>query len=225
MFIYITTNNINGKRYIGACTTGCPKYLGSGKLLREAIKKHGKENFSREIIEYSDDKEYLYERERYWISYYDAVNDPSFYNLSYGGKGGDSLLTKQYWDNLSSEEREKRLEPFVNAKKASGDKHISKIDPNWSKNLSKSIKKSWDRYTEEEKNARLETIRKYAKEKDQSGEKNPMFGRSAVKEKNLRWYTNGESTIYVTEGTQPEGFTKGRTFKRHTKKKGGKSRL
>jgi len=44
-----------------------------------------------------------------------------------------------------------------------------------------------------------------------SGQKNNMYGRSAVKENNLRWYTNGKDTIYVTEGTQPEGFVRGRS--------------
>jgi hypothetical protein len=43
------------------------------------------------------------------------------------------------------------------------------------------------------------------------GNKNPMFGRSAVKEKNLKWYTNGEENIYVTEDTQPKGFYSGRS--------------
>ena len=48
-----------------------------------------------------------------------------------------------------------------------------------------------------------------------------MYGRSAVKEQKLKWYHNGETTIYVTEGTQPEGFRPGRLLK----KKGGAGRL
>lgn len=47
--------------------------------------------------------------------------------------------------------------------------------------------------------------------KNSSGENNPMYGKSAIKEKNLKWYTNGEKTIYVSEGTQPEGFIRGRS--------------
>ena len=38
-----------------------------------------------------------------------------------------------------------------------------------------------------------------------------MFGRSAPKENNLKWYTNGTKDIYVTEGTQPLGFLRGRS--------------
>lgn len=52
-FIYITTNLINGKKYIGKrkCTFNeyDDSYLGSGKLLLQAVEKYGKSNFSREI--------------------------------------------------------------------------------------------------------------------------------------------------------------------------------
>lgn len=34
----------------------------------------------------------MFEREQYWISYYNAVEDPNFYNLSRGGEGKEKLL-------------------------------------------------------------------------------------------------------------------------------------
>lgn len=46
-----------------------------------------------------------------------------------------------------------------------------------------------------------------------SGNKNSMYGRSAVKEQNLKWYNNGTNTIYVPEGSQPDGYVKGRIIK------------
>ena len=42
------------------------------------------------------------------------------------------------------------------------------------------------------------------------GKNNPMYGRSVVLEKNLRWYNNGKENIYVTEGSESEGFIRGR---------------
>jgi hypothetical protein len=75
--IYLTTNLINDKKYIGLDSYNKPNYLGGGTALKRAIRKYGKENFKKEILEYCD-KENLEKREIYWISYYNAVEDPSF---------------------------------------------------------------------------------------------------------------------------------------------------
>ena len=52
-FIYITTNWINGKRYIGQrkFSDGWTTYLGSGKRFKQALKKYGRKNFTRLIID------------------------------------------------------------------------------------------------------------------------------------------------------------------------------
>ena len=44
-----------------------------------------------------------------------------------------------------------------------------------------------------------------------TGKNNSMYGRSAISEQNLKWYTNGTKTIYCPEGDQPEGYRRGRT--------------
>lgn len=94
-FIYITTNNVNGKKYIGQKKYDkegkWKTYLGSGTALNNAIKKHGKENFSKEIVEECKTKEELDQREKYWISYYDAVKNKEFYNITHGGDGGNTI--------------------------------------------------------------------------------------------------------------------------------------
>ena len=56
--VYITTNLINGKFYIGVHETHNLNdgYLGSGKILRNSVYYHGKENFKREILEFCDNK-------------------------------------------------------------------------------------------------------------------------------------------------------------------------
>jgi len=43
-----------------------------------------------------------------------------------------------------------------------------------------------------------------------TGSGNPMYGKSAVRDKNLKWYNNGINNIYVSEGTQPEEYKRGR---------------
>ena len=95
-FIYITTNHINGKQYIGQKkydkSNKWKKYLGSGIALKRAIEKYGESNFSKEIIEECETKEVLDDREKYWINYYNAVDSDDFYNIASGGDGGNTIV-------------------------------------------------------------------------------------------------------------------------------------
>ena len=53
-FVYITTNNLNGRMYVGQKKIDdwgvWKNYLGSGKAFKQAVKKYGKENFERAIV-------------------------------------------------------------------------------------------------------------------------------------------------------------------------------
>lgn len=88
MIVYITTNIINGKKYIGKDVANRKYYLGSGKALRLAISKYGKENFIKEILAEVSTQEELMEMEKYYIDYYNACNSVLFYNIAQGGLGG-----------------------------------------------------------------------------------------------------------------------------------------
>lgn len=52
-FVYKTTNLLTGKEYIGSHSTNKKEdgYLGSGRHLLKVIKKYGRKNFKREILE------------------------------------------------------------------------------------------------------------------------------------------------------------------------------
>lgn len=95
-YIYITTNLINGKKYIGQHKSKSfdLNYFGSGKLLVEAIHKYGRDNFISEVIEWCTTIDELDAREIYWIKYYNAVEDNNFYNLHEGGGSGWSYVNK-----------------------------------------------------------------------------------------------------------------------------------
>ena len=88
-YIYITTNLINNKKYIGMHRSENfdPSYKGSGKILTQAFKKYGKKNFSTEVIEWCYNENELQEKEKYWIEYYKAVENDNWYNLIPGGGG------------------------------------------------------------------------------------------------------------------------------------------
>ena len=80
--------------------------------------------------------------------------------------------------------------------------------------MSPFVKKTWDSYTPEQRTERGKIVSAARKKHGTAkGSKNPMYGRSAVKENNLKWYTNGTDNVYVTEGTEPDGYHRGRTTK------------
>ncbi len=87
-YIYKTTNLINNKIYIGQrCSNkSCEldSYLGSGVILNKSIKKHGIENFKKDLIEYVS-KETINEREVFWIKEFNSTNVNTGYNLNIGG--------------------------------------------------------------------------------------------------------------------------------------------
>lgn len=90
-YIYIITNIITGKIYIGQRT--CAKnpendnYLGSGVKLLKSKNKHGINNFKKEIVEICNEND-LNEREKFWIKKFDSINPEIGYNLVEGGRYG-----------------------------------------------------------------------------------------------------------------------------------------
>ena len=113
-YIYITTNLINNKKYVGKHSR--PEfdvhYLGSGKILRTAISKYGKENFICEIIDWSQSPEELNQKEKFWINLLEANTDRDFwYNICDGGNGGPIMWgnnNPNYGNHASLSEEHKR---------------------------------------------------------------------------------------------------------------------
>jgi len=93
-FIYITTNMVNGKRYIGqrVFKGRWKDYLGSGINILKAIKKYGRENFQRDIVAITYSKEESDELEIKLISYHNATKNKDYYNIAFGGKNGNNGL-------------------------------------------------------------------------------------------------------------------------------------
>lgn len=105
-FIYVTVNNITGKMYLGLHSRWQKNYLGSGNYLLNAIRKYGRETFTRYIIDTADDYEELihleaeYIREKFNI---DLATSDDWYNITSGlQRGGDT------WAGMTEEDRELR---------------------------------------------------------------------------------------------------------------------
>lgn len=89
--VYKTTNQINGKYYIGCHKTinVDDDYLGSGHLLKDAVTKYGIENFTKEILFVFDNSEEMYNKEKELVTE-SLVIDNMCYNLCTGGYGGQT---------------------------------------------------------------------------------------------------------------------------------------
>lgn len=95
-YIYITTNLINDKKYIGQRKWDDEEniseddYMGSGIILKQAIKKYGITNFNKKILQICYSKEELGSMEQKYIEEYNAVYSNEYYNIHEGGFGGNT---------------------------------------------------------------------------------------------------------------------------------------
>jgi len=87
--VYKTTNKVNGKFYVGSHQTTKldDGYLGSGKVLKLAIKKYGRQNFEREIICRCIDAKVMRIVETHFVKYHILRDKRACYNRSFSGTG------------------------------------------------------------------------------------------------------------------------------------------
>jgi len=124
MYIYLTTNLINQKIYIGKSISFWLKtldYFGSGIYLKYAIKHYGKENFKKELICECSSKEELNIMEIFFIDYYDSTNKNVGYNIAKGGDGGATRLGMK-----NSKEHKEKVSKAIKGRKLSKE-HKEKI--------------------------------------------------------------------------------------------------
>lgn len=90
-YVYITTNMLNSKQYVGSHATDNidDGYLGSGTYFFNSVKKYGKENFKREFLEECSDILEARKLEGFYIEKYNTLR-PNGYNIS--PKGGIGFM-------------------------------------------------------------------------------------------------------------------------------------
>lgn len=99
-YVYVTINTISNKRYIGISYKkgeSTRSYLGSGTYLKSALKKYGRENFKKYIIDVAGSKYYLGHLEALYIKYYFGENcaiSPNWYNITDGLQRGGGLMER-----------------------------------------------------------------------------------------------------------------------------------
>ncbi|MBO5477363.1 MAG: hypothetical protein J6A15_06410 [Clostridia bacterium] len=124
-YIYKTTNNINGKVYIGKKESSMyiDSYYGSGKIIKRAIKKYGIDNFTNEIIYKSNTIDDLNANEKRLISEYKEKYGSNCYNIAAGGDGGNVF---RYADQKTKDNFSKKME-IINKQRCSSDSFKEKI--------------------------------------------------------------------------------------------------
>ena len=113
-FVYVTTNLINRKQYVGSHKgEENDIYLGSGKILLKAIKRYGKENFKKEILEECDPSLNLILETKYIKEYNTLV--PNGYNISVtGGNGLGGKLNEETKRKIKNKQKgKKKIKYFI----------------------------------------------------------------------------------------------------------------
>ncbi len=161
--IYKVTNLINNMIYIGQHNGSSKYYFAGGTYINRAIKKHGKENFKREIIIEGDFSiEELNELEIKYIYEYQSFHHDfpeKGYNLTTGGEGVKRRVA-------SKKAKEKQSNSMK--KVWSNDNYRQRLS-----NISKG-QKSWNKGKK---------IYNKSFTQKMSGENNPMFGITPVNAK------------------------------------------
>jgi len=183
-------------------------YLGSGKVLRRSLYKHGRDNHKIEILEFFESREDLAKGEEVLINK-DVLNDPLCMNLQPGGGGGLCNINHKLKFILAGQmnlekTKELRLEKL----------RLLSNDENWlkrkSEKLSKSLKGKQIWLGKKHSNETKLKMSNSHSEKH-NGTLNSQFG--------TMWITNElENKKIKKDSLIPEGWKKGRKImKAHRK--------
>lgn len=208
-FVYLWTNIINGKRYIGSHVGSLSDgYMGSGILFSQAVKKYGKENFVRTILheEYGT-VESLREKELEIINDFNACNDERYYNLR-------THATHEKTGPKFTEEAKAKISE---SRKRFYENHENRLKH------SNTMKEKWKSVDYREKRERAMKSERYIElvRSNNLGNKNPMYGKSMSMDnkKKLSERNAGSGNPFWGKKHTPESLDK---MKKNIKKKYGK---
>jgi group I intron endonuclease len=227
-YLYKVTNLVNNRFYIGVHKTKNIEdgYMGSGKILRQAIEKYGIENFQKEILEYFSDSESMLKREKEIVTE-EFLSRCDVYNLRKGGDGGFDYINKNALNNSEKSILSKSIKmkehwltrdgsgknnPFYNKKHSEETKKL----------LSEKRKDFFESGGEHPKGMlgkkHKEETKKHVSEVLK--EKGSMIGKKGLEHPvgGTKWYNDGVNHLR-SDNHPGEGWIEGRIFKERRKRK------
>lgn len=198
-YTYVIKNMCTGLLYIGV-HTGTNEYWGSSTYLTEDIKRLGKHNFKKRILQVFSTREEAVSHEIVLHDKYDVALSERFYNkVKQTSTGFDSTGLK--WTTEQIEKRSKSLKKTVN-------------DPQWKattgaeKNKTVSnTRQGWSAKRKEQFSKRISDTRK---ELGLAAGKNNYFYGKPGTATGKKWYSNSNDSKLCIPGTEPEGYVLGR---------------
>ena len=205
-YIYKITNLLNGKIYIGQHSTDNldDYYMGSGVMLHKAFKKHGIDNFKKEILRFVNTKEDLDDLER-WLVYPEFVKSGDNYNVALGGNGVSGENNPMYGKHHSEETRKKLSESNKGRHPSEETKRKISESQKGKHHSEETLKKM----SESHKGKHLSEETRKKLSESHRGSKNGNFG--IGNQKGKKWYNNG--VVNKLSFDKPEGFTEGKLVK------------
>lgn len=211
--VYQITNNINGRRYIGAhSTTNIDDgYMGSGKLISRAIKKYGKDNFTKTILHESSTQEEMFLKEKELVEAARLTDGKRLYNIIPGGTGNTTLPEhikkhKKGIYALTKEERSSNSKAYQatvpdDVKKARASKAGT---ANWIKNKDKKF--GFHSLSPEQKKQNALRASRRSRELGKGfcdpRVQSELGKRGGVKNRGFRWYNDGTNQFKYTAKEQ-----------------------
>ena len=164
--IYLVTNDINGKQYVGQTITQHSRH-GHGHAMRDAYKKHGFKNFTYNVLVSGIDKDNLFldYAEKFWIEVMGSLA-PYGYNLEAGGKRGKIVYHAPQLGKPHTEETCKKMSESQKKLITSYDVHpnVGKKHSEETK-LKMSASRTGRKQSDEERQMRSESIKQWHKKR------------------------------------------------------------
>jgi group I intron endonuclease len=194
--IYLVSNKLNGKQYVGQ-TINPHLPIGHGRILKSAYKLHGKDNFTYEpICKGITNRASLNAIERFWISVVGTVV-PNGYNIDLGGSEG-SVWTEERKKSVSIARTGKKLNRPLGSKSGMKGKAYPEEGKRKLSEVMKGNKFSLGKFPSEETKAKMSASQKAHWEKVGS----PNKGRKASEETKAKMRAARAKRIYTDADKQ-----------------------